>query len=393
MSLLRQKLAAMKTHPPAKAVSRVGLRVIRSESPVPPGLMGDIDPRAIQRMGFSAWPGREGLLFLDTETTGLAGGAGTIIFLTGLGYISDGRLFVEQYLLGDYSDEIEMLVRVTGLLSRHSTVVTFNGDAFDMPLLSSRATMNRLSSAMTSPASYDLIKPSRRLWKKRLGSVRLSVLEREVLRRERADDLPGSEAPRRFFEFLKTGDNSLLDPVIEHNRLDVVSMAHLLDELIAAYSSPAGQSHPVDLLSMAAAMEKAGDGEQAENCYRVLTRPRVVRTAADLRYKAAGAQGLFALGMIYKRRGDCDGALKCFESAVQRGFPGTRPMIELAKLLEHAKRDYDGAIKWTIAAMSLENGDGIAALERRYDRLIKKAGRPYENYFTSGGKKCRSNPN
>ena len=170
-------------------------------------------------------------LFLDTETTGLSGGAGTVAFLVGAAWVEDEELVTEQYILGDHSDEPEMLLRLGELLKRFDTAVTFNGKTFDMPLLESRYTLCRLRDHWRELDQLDLLHPARRVWKLRLQSCRLAHLEERVLGVRRENDLPGSEAPERFFRYLQTGDFSLLEEVIAHNLQDVITLAVLLVKL------------------------------------------------------------------------------------------------------------------------------------------------------------------
>ena len=180
----------------------------------------------------------EKCLFLDTETTGLSGGAGTVAFLVGAAWVEGEELVTEQYILGDHSDEPEMLLRLGELLKRFDTAVTFNGKTFDMPLLESRYTICRLRDHWRALDQLDLLPPARRVWKLRLQSCRLSNLEARVLGVRRENDLPGSEAPERFFRYLQTGDFSLLEEVIAHNLQDVVTLAVLLVKLAQLFDEP-----------------------------------------------------------------------------------------------------------------------------------------------------------
>ena len=175
----------------------------------------DVDSRlpaleqgTLTRLGCrGAWPGAERAVFLDTETTGLSGGAGTVAFMIGFGFLAGGHFRVEQYMMRSYADEPLLIAKAAEILARFDAVVTFNGDNFDLPLLESRFTMCRMREAWRGVGTgWNLMHPARRLWKRRLGSCRLEALEREILRRGRTDDLPGSEAPKRFFEAMKTGD-------------------------------------------------------------------------------------------------------------------------------------------------------------------------------------------
>ncbi len=374
-SSLRAKLSAMKTGSgaPPSAQPRVFLHVRLGEEPAPDGLFSPFDARALMRMGVDfQWPSIEKVLFLDTETTGLSGGAGTVAFLVGLGYVRDGLFQTEQYLMSDYPGEIDLLTKLAARMSAFDTLVTFNGRAFDMPLLETRRTMMRM--AQFPPLHHlDLLAPSRRLWKKRLGSVKLSVLEEKVLRRARADDLPGSEAPRRFFEFLKCGDGRLLEPVIEHNRQDVRSMAELLMELNDQYRAPRESQAPEDLISLGKTLEKRGEKGEAIACYRMASLPRPATSIAALKGRRAEGEALFRMGILYLRMGEVQLAARTFEKLAARDKAGTAPLIELAKICEHRLRDVDAALDWTERAMRTSaDASEIKALERRRARLIDK---------------------
>ncbi|NCB05689.1 MAG: hypothetical protein EOM69_09240, partial [Clostridia bacterium] len=140
----------------------------------------------------------ESLVFLDTETTGLSGGAGTLAFLVGLGHIENGRFVVRQYLMRDYGEEPYMLSAVADALSRFRMLVTFNGKSFDAPLLRSRLLINRISAGCVPALHADVLYPSRRVWKLRLGSCTLGRLEEAVLGVHREDDLPGAQVPQAY---------------------------------------------------------------------------------------------------------------------------------------------------------------------------------------------------
>lgn len=155
----------------------------------------------------------ESILFLDTETTGLSGGAGTIAFETGIGWFEGEHFVLRQFVLRDYNEEEPMLKAIYAALEGKQAVCTFNGKTFDMPLLASRMIMHR----MRLPAALyqmDLLHACRRVWKMRLGRCNLGSLEEKVLGRAREDDLPGAQVPERFFTYLKTHDFSLFEDVL-----------------------------------------------------------------------------------------------------------------------------------------------------------------------------------
>ena len=234
-----------------------------------------LSPVGLRRIG---WSGRafdpEKCLFLDTETTGLSGGAGTVAFLVGVGFVKGGCLTIEQYLMRDYADEPELLDRLANRMDGFDCVCTFNGRTFDMPLLEARFTMARMRHRWRALENLDLLPPARRTWKLRLGSCRLARVEELALGMPRGGDLPGSEAPERFFEFLRTGDLSLLDAVVEHNRQDIASLATLLVRLCEIYAEPEKLSERRDQYSVGRALERQGELRPARELYRASGRPR-----------------------------------------------------------------------------------------------------------------------
>lgn len=338
--------------------------------------LSHLPPLALARMGYDNGPlDIQRTLFLDTETTGLSGGAGTVAFLVGLGFIENNQFVVEQYMMRDYSDEPELLAAVADRMARHDVVVTFNGKTFDMPLLHSRFTINRMRDQWTDLTHLDLLHPARRLWRRRLGSCKLSNLEDKVLRRGRVDDLPGAEVPERFFQYLKTGDDSLLEDVLLHNKLDILSLGALLTALADAYRAPSEQLEIADLYSMGIAMERIGDPDEAVLCYDRAGRLPSVQSIASLRGARYAAEADMALSLICKRRGDWTQAERIWRKLSDKNQLAARPLTELAKLYEHKRRDPLTALQFTDRALMRTNDEKeIEALSKRRERLIKKTG-------------------
>ena len=162
------------------------------------------------------------LLFLDTETTGLSRGAGTVAFLVGVGYFSQDHFVVEQYLMRDYDEELFVLQEINRLLEAFPVLVTFNGRTFDMPVLQSRFLLNRFPDKYES-VHADVLYPSRRLWKLRLGSCNLQTLEESVLGVVREDDIPGALIPQTYFKYLDNRDFEPIRSIMAHNRQDITS--------------------------------------------------------------------------------------------------------------------------------------------------------------------------
>lgn len=166
-------------------------------------------------------------LFLDTETTGLSGGAGTTVFLTGLAYFRDEDLVLEQVFLRDFGEEPAALQHVAERLAEFPTLVTFVGKSFDRHRLAARMAVHRIAAEILTEAHLDLYHAARRLWKRELPDMRLRTVEELRLGVFRIDDLPGSEAPLAFLQWLRDRTGPV-DRVLEHNRLDVLSLVTLL---------------------------------------------------------------------------------------------------------------------------------------------------------------------
>lgn len=310
---------------------------------------------------------REDICFLDTETTGLSHGAGTVAFLVGVGCFDEKGFTVRQYLIRDYDEEIFLLKHVSDEMNKRKVLCTFNGATFDLPLLEARFTMHRLRDQMPVKPHVDLLPASRRVWKLRLQKCSLTALEEAVLGLERVDDLPGALVPERYFSFLKTKDFALLKDVLDHNGQDIVSLAHILDRLIRLHDQPLAYARaPEDLFSIGRVYEKRGNGEKARMCYR----------AADRGTVSVLARGRMAES--YRKAGEWDQAAQTLEQMVKDRQGGVGPLIALAKIQEHKKRDIPAAIEYTRRAILLsansENAD-MQALQRRYARLMQKARR------------------
>lgn len=308
------------------------------------------------------------LLFLDTETTGLSGGAGTVAFLVGLGRFEGNEFVVTQYLMRDYDEEPFVLGPVLDALNRCAAVVTFNGASFDMPLLQSRLTMNRMHQGYEAPDNIDLVHIARRVFKMRVKPCKLTQLESEVFHTPREDDLPGSEVPARYFAYIKTREAALLDDIIEHNAQDIVSMARLLYALINLHERPFEAADQRDLYSLGRVFEKRGQGERAKACYREC-RDAGVSEVAQLR-----------LSDLLKREGRAEEAAAGYECLRTSGRGGAKVYIALAKLYEHRFREPERALAIARQGMiyCLEAPEGGGALSREYQDLVYRSNRLLE---------------
>ena len=227
------------------AIAESGLR--ETETPAGPVwsreyrdvLPGPVDPLPDLREFFSrdidSVPCSREILFLDTETTGLAGGTGTIPFLVGVSWWEKGGLTTRQYFLPEPGHEAAMLQELSGLAAGFRVVVTFNGASFDLPLLRTRARLNRMSDPLAGLVVWDLLVAARRLYGNRLPDCRQQTLEREIcgLRRE-TGDIEGSRIPQAWFDFLATGRAGLLPRVMTHNHRDMEGMSRLFGRVTEA---------------------------------------------------------------------------------------------------------------------------------------------------------------
>lgn len=224
-------------------------------------------------------PARLPFVFFDLETTGLSGGAGTLAFLVGCGSFDDAGAFVtRQYLLARGVDERPMLQAVARHLDTAGALVSFNGRSFDAPLLESRFLYHRLGWTAGRLPHVDILHPARRFWRSdnadgQPSSCSLGALERQLLGAHRFDDVPGFEAPSRYFHFVRSGDARPLSGVLEHNRLDLLSLAALTVRLLRLVNEgPDAAADAREAVALGRVFERAGLPTRAVESYeRALT--------------------------------------------------------------------------------------------------------------------------
>ena len=376
---LRAKLNMMRSSAPVAASPRRGGLICHvSREPLDPAIFS-LPPAGLRRIG---WCGPRfdirRCLFLDTETTGLSGGAGTVAFLVGVGWVEDDALVIEQLMLREYADEPALLDRLGRRMADFDSVCTFNGRNFDMPLLETRFTMNRMRDRWRALENLDLLYPSRRAWKLRLGSCRLCNLEAEILGMPREDDLPGSEVPARFFQFMKTGEDALLDDIVRHNRQDIATLAKLLVRLCAVNDRPDLLSDQRDQFSMGKSLERLGELKPAREMYRASARPRPVGTLAALSGERIAGSANWRLYGLCRRSGDWEGAEEVLLQMLRRRqLPGA-VCTELSKLYEHRRKDYPKALEFALKSAGYPDGEPAEQLEKRTERIKRKMTRQTE---------------
>ncbi|SBV37463.1 conserved hypothetical protein [uncultured Stenotrophomonas sp.] len=179
------------------------------------------------------------LLFFDTETTGLAGGTGTRAFMIGAAdWQRDAThgegLRVRQLLMATLGAERTMLETFAGWLTPTTVLSSYNGRCYDAPLLKTRYRLARRGDPLSALDHVDLLFPTRRRYRGTWENCRLATIERQLLRIQREDDLPGSEAPAAWLDYLRGGSARNLRRVGEHNHQDVVTLAQLFLQLVRA---------------------------------------------------------------------------------------------------------------------------------------------------------------
>ena len=310
----------------------------------------------------------EKVLYLDTETTGFAG-AGTVAFLIGMGWLEGDEFVVRQVFMRDYPEESAQLALFAEKLREAECIVTFNGKTFDIPILRDRFLMARMRDQWREKPHLDLLHAARRTWKPRLGKCDLGTLEQKILGFAREDDIPGAEAPERFFQYLKTGDFSLVEPVMRHNAEDVVSLARLLAHMAGVYERAEEQQSMLDVLAVGTALEKFGEPERARRCYRLAS-------GSELSALARGK-----LATSYARAHEYAQAAETYQAMIARGEGGLDAYKALAILLEWRLGRPSDALRVTEQALAkFSGGDfryrvdetALEGLQRRYLRLIRK---------------------
>jgi uncharacterized protein YprB with RNaseH-like and TPR domain len=318
--------------------------------------------------------------FLDTETTGLAGGAGTYSFLVGIGRYDKEVFHLAQFFMRDPIEEPALLAALTEFLQPCQVLVTFNGKAFDVPLLNARYITNNEASPLRSDIHLDLLPLARRLWRDRLASRALGYLEDHILDTIRAEeDVPGWVIPSLYFDYLRSGDARSMKSVFYHNAMDILSLAALLNHMARLLADPLNTQetlqesdiHGLDLVAIGKLYEDLGHLEKAAQLYED-------GLAHDLPEEARW-KAIQRLSFVRKRRGDFPAAITLWRQAADNNQVYAH--IELAKFFEHRVRDYHEAKSWTTAAIAIIKESDLTQqirqrwlidLEHRLARLQRK---------------------
>ncbi len=310
----------------------------------------------------SAPPAAERLLFLDTETTGLAGGTGTYAFLVGAGWIEGDAFVVAQHFMRDLDEEPALLAALAPLLERAGGVVTFNGGGFDLPLLETRFVLARRRWPAMLP-HLDLLRPSRRVWTGCFDDCRLGTLERDVLGLAREQDVPGALIPTLYFDWLRHKRAAPLARIFAHNRDDVLSLAALVGWFGAALGD-APALRAAEWAGLGRLWEPV-DLERGLACYRAALQAGLVGEAAH--------RVRLRLAWWEKRAARWETACALWDVARQRELFDPRPWEELAKFHEHRARDFAAARTVVTGALDLARSAGVG--ERVLDAFTYRLAR------------------
>jgi len=315
-------------------------------------------------------------LFLDTETTGLAGGTGTYAFLIGLAWWDAGGLHVEQFFMRDFTEEYSVLHELSARVAERPVLVTFNGKSFDWPLLENRFTMTRSIAVPKLAAHLDLLHPARALWKLRLGSVRLVELERHVLDAprlgwHREDDVSSALIPQFYFDYLRGGPAEPLAGVVRHNQMDLRGLAALFGKINALLSEPAGAANEIeslDLFGLSRFLQRRGENDRAHSaCAQALQ----IGLPVEFRPKARRELALMA-----KRRGEHARAAEIWLEIVADPHDGIHACEQLAIYYERRAKDPAKAAEFAqLAIAKLQRQCANSRdpfLTARFARLEKK---------------------
>ncbi|MFQ6109300.1 MAG: ribonuclease H-like domain-containing protein [Candidatus Aminicenantales bacterium] len=317
-------------------------------------------------------------LFIDLETTGLSGGTGVVPFLVGMGYYSDEKFWITQFFLGDLAEEERMIAELSQFFSQMNfqSLVTYNGKGFDLPLLETRFILHRQPFPLSSLPHLDFLYSARSLWRHKHLSCQLFHLSREVVEADRSEDIPSAEIPWRYFQYLKTGNFDLMEPVLYHNQEDILSLLGVvvIGSLIFSEERQEEWADAMDLYGAGRIMENIGKMEKSVRFYR-----------RALEGKLEGEISLLAKRKIshyLKKKSRWEDAVSLWSeiaSSAEVSSAQLYSLRELAMHFEHRLKDYEEARRMAEEGLVLSQGfssyyerDFAHRLERLKRKLRRK---------------------
>ncbi|MDD3806642.1 MAG: ribonuclease H-like domain-containing protein [Candidatus Marinimicrobia bacterium] len=326
-------------------------------------------------------PSWESLIFLDTETTGLIGGTGTVAFMVGIGFIKNRYFHVHQYFISHLSHEEGMLELVRSLMDSYHTVVTYNGKIYDIPLLNTRFVMNHLPPLDEDMPHGDLLHPSRNLWKFSQENCKLITLEREKLGFEREEDIPGELIPGIYFEYMRLNRIDMLTKVFIHNRWDIITLLALLIRVIESYGQLHAEENPLDDYAKGRLFKNRQEYERSIAHYRHVLSSNIT---PQRRQKT-----LLELGALLKKLGYLEDALAAWTEACDILYLFSyEGYVERAIYYEHREKNLEKAlsvVKEALARIPSYRQAEIESLCYRQNRLQRKieAKSNHDRHFSS----------
>ena len=322
-------------------------------------------------------------LLIDLETTGLAGGTGTVAFLVGMGYYRDDAFHVVQYFLGDMGEE-ERMIRELGSFFKEMgfrSVVTYNGKAFDVPLLETRFVLSREKYLLSELPHLDLLFSARSLWKHKHESCRLFHLAQQIVEAPRSEDIPSAEIPFRYFDYLRGGDFSLIEPILYHNQEDLLSLLGIAisaGKLFAA--GEAGACEDVDasdLIGVGKVFESANEIGRSIDLFRKALEKGGLRNDLAIAVKTK-------LSYHFKRSADWESAVALWQDISEAGESPVTALRELSIYFEHRKKDYAEAKRAAEEGLALS----IRGPEKMRRDFEKRIGRLDLKILKAAGSGC-----
>lgn len=315
----------------------------------------------------------ENIAFIDIETSSLSFGAGSFVFLIGVSYFSEVGLESSLSLIDHPSAEKALLEKFNKDIEKFNIICTYNGKSFDVPFIRNRCAFHRVDNIIDCKNHIDLLFYARRMWKLRIDSCKLSHVEETILRLQRdAGEIPGWMVPQVFFDFLNEQDPHLLDGIISHNKVDVISLAVLFQHIsrLLTTTDESGHLDVKDCFSLAKMHESNGRFIKAKHFYKI-----GLQANND---KELTSHYCFRYGMLLKRTGEISEAVQYWEESAATGC--LNACIELSKYYEHTHKDYYQALKWATKAQDLISSPNdvfnekrrIPQLEHRVDRINRK---------------------
>jgi hypothetical protein len=318
----------------------------------------------------------ERLMFIDTETTGLVGGAGTIAFMIGVGAFTDDSFVLRQYFLRDPSEEPGMLTALQADLESAEGFVSYNGRTFDLPLLEMRYMLGlRHHWSLSTWPQFDLLHPARRLWRMTLPDCTLGTIEKMQLDVHRTEeDVPGSLIPGLYLDYLRSGDASQMARIVYHNAVDILTLVGLATQILNRHQyEDSSKLSGGEALAVARWHHEAGRSEAAEDAFL-----RAIKSSKpEVRIDALHRYTAYLKGQ--ERREEAVEKWQTLHSLVPED---PRPCVELAKYYEWHAKDLDQAQHWAQEALiCLSHWEADwrreqvwGEIEHRLARLARKAG-------------------